>query len=261
MSSAPKSPSNLLYLARCESTQDELWSRWDQEGPHAPEALYTLDQRAGRGRLGRAWVAPAEACLCLSWRVPVGELSADELWALSFVGGLAVAQLTRALGAPCALKWPNDLLWCGRKLAGVLCEARVEGGSSAQPSSPRVVIGVGFNLKPDPRAFTGAVSLAERLAEAALPPPEPAQLACDLLRALKLAYTLLRSKGSGALLAEWRRDSLPAGTLIKAGGRQGRLREVSDTGSLLLDTSQGLMRIDSGEVELISPRDKEGVQI
>jgi len=251
---------DLLYLERCESSQDELWARWSQEGEQAPEALYTLNQRAGRGRLGRAWVSPAGACLCLSWRVPKGQIQAEDLWALSFVGGVAVAQLTRALDAPCALKWPNDLLWGARKLAGVLCEARLEASDARARPAPRVVIGVGLNLTPSPHAFPGSVSLEERLREEGLSAPPADQLASRLLHHLQESYALLERQGSASVLSAWRRDALPLGVQLTTGQHTGALLGVSDTGSLLLDTPQGTVSIDSGEVALVSYHNSEGVK-
>ena len=245
------SPSRtLLYLDSCQSTQDELWARWDQLAEESPEVIYTLDQRAGRGRRGRSWSAPPGCCLCLSWRVPVAQLSAEGLWALPFVGGLALAKLTRSLGAPCSLKWPNDLLWQGRKLAGVLCEARVAAwGSGDSASVPRVVMGVGLNLSPSPSALEGSVSLSERLGGGL---PEPAQLAALLTQELKESFSALLQEGSASVIEAWRRDALPIGTPLKVGARVGALRGVSDRGSLLLDTPEGVVSIDSGEAELIT---------
>ena len=244
--------SRLEALTSCESTQDELWRRWDELGERAPEALYTLDQRSGRGRLGRRWLAPAGACLCLSWRAPAAELAPNELWALSFVGGLALAELTRSLGAPCQLKWPNDLLWRGRKLAGVLCEARLPASSalSTAQAPPRVVMGIGLNLRPLPGRFEGSVSLEERLNSLA-PLPDPLSLSEALLSQLRAASELLARQGSEALIEAWRRDSLPAGTRLHTAGIEGSLRRVTAQGSLLLDTPEGVVSIESGEAELI----------
>ena len=252
-------------LKRCESTQDELWALIEAEQKGAertPDALYSLEQRAGRGRRGRAWLSPPQSCLCVSWRLPTEGLEARELWALSFVGAVAVARALRQLGAPCELKWPNDVLWRDKKLAGLLCEARVNalsalnGGQGLAPS-PVVVLGLGLNLTPHPLAHERSVSLGELLSQVRAEP-----VACDALAPAALvellsaelwgALSLLKTQGAEAVIMAWREDSLPRGALLKSGELEGRLIEVSAQGALLLDTAQGVVSIEAGEVELVS---------
>lgn len=119
------------YVERCESTQRLL-------ADDAPEgALAAADeQTAGRGRLGRDWVAPPGssvlASIALHPRVPTAKLAE-----LSLVAGRAVAQaLADVADVVPEVKWPNDVLIGGRKVAGILAEAR-EG---------RVVLGFGINV-------------------------------------------------------------------------------------------------------------------
>jgi len=119
------------YVERCESTQRLL-------ADDAPEgALAAADeQTAGRGRLGRDWVAPPGssvlASIALHPHVPTAGLAE-----LSLVAGRAVAQaLADVAGVVPEVKWPNDVLIDGRKVAGILAEAR-EG---------RVVLGFGINV-------------------------------------------------------------------------------------------------------------------
>jgi BirA family biotin operon repressor/biotin-[acetyl-CoA-carboxylase] ligase len=115
------------FVERCESTQRLL----AEDAPEGAVAA-TDEQTAGRGRLGREWLAPAGSSLLASIvlrpDVPTANLSE-----LSLVAGRAVA---RALGEPAEVKFPNDVLLNGRKVAGILAEAR-EG---------RVVLGIGINV-------------------------------------------------------------------------------------------------------------------
>jgi len=99
-------------------------------------------QNAGRGRRGRSWVAPFGSGICMSvgWQF---EEAPPTFSALSLAVGVAVVNALRALGAAdVGLKWPNDLLWKGRKLGGILIEMR---GESAGPA--RVIIGIGINMR------------------------------------------------------------------------------------------------------------------
>jgi BirA family biotin operon repressor/biotin-[acetyl-CoA-carboxylase] ligase len=124
------------HSATTGSTNDDA-AAW-LDAPHG--ALVTADaQHAGRGRHGRTWYSPADAHLYAS--VVLRPAIADARWAaLGLVVGLG---LRDGLGPWCdrvRLKWPNDLVVDGRKLAGILCEARWQG------SVPHIVVGFGVNL-------------------------------------------------------------------------------------------------------------------
>jgi BirA family transcriptional regulator, biotin operon repressor / biotin---[acetyl-CoA-carboxylase] ligase len=119
------------FVERCESTQRLL-------ADDAPEGAVAAadEQTAGRGRLGRDWVAPPGssvlASIALRPQVPTAKLAE-----LSLVAGRACAQALAEVAAVVPeVKWPNDVLIAGRKVAGILAEAR-EG---------RVVLGIGINV-------------------------------------------------------------------------------------------------------------------
>jgi BirA family biotin operon repressor/biotin-[acetyl-CoA-carboxylase] ligase len=119
-----------LYFERCESTQREL-------ATGAPEGAVAVaeEQTAGRGRLGRPWHAPARSSVLVSvnLRPPV---ETARLPGLSIVAGLAAADaIADATGIRPEVRFPNDLLIEGRKVAGILAEARDD----------RVVLGIGIN--------------------------------------------------------------------------------------------------------------------
>lgn len=122
-----------------DSTNSELLRR-----PRTDRATVLLAERqsAGRGRLGRSWASPLGAQVCLSVRRGFdGGLA--RLGGLSLVAGVAVAEALRALGFDAVgLKWPNDLVAGGRKLAGLLVEG---GGEYAGPV--HAVVGIGINVR------------------------------------------------------------------------------------------------------------------
>jgi BirA family biotin operon repressor/biotin-[acetyl-CoA-carboxylase] ligase len=96
--------------------------------PGAAGLVLTTDyQRAGRGRLARAWVAPAGSSLLCTAILPE-TVRSDALWAVTFWTGLAVAEaIEAATGLRAGLVWPNDLTLDGRKCCGILCVSRVAG--------------------------------------------------------------------------------------------------------------------------------------
>jgi BirA family biotin operon repressor/biotin-[acetyl-CoA-carboxylase] ligase len=119
------------YVERCESTQRLL-------GDDAPVGAVaaTDEQTAGRGRLGRDWVAPPRSSVLASVVLQPDVLTAS-LAELSLVAGRACAQaLAEVAEVVPTVKWPNDVLIDGRKVAGILAEAR-EG---------RVALGIGINV-------------------------------------------------------------------------------------------------------------------
>jgi BirA family transcriptional regulator, biotin operon repressor / biotin---[acetyl-CoA-carboxylase] ligase len=119
------------FLERCESTQREL-------PPDAPEGavVATDEQTAGRGRRGRTWLAAPGTSLLFSINLRPA-VPTHRLPELSIVAGLSCADAIRAVaGLTPDIKLPNDLLVGGRKLAGILAEARDD----------RVVLGIGINV-------------------------------------------------------------------------------------------------------------------
>src|SRR3972149_6264839 len=114
----------LIHVASAPSTQDE--ARREAEGG-APEGTVVLaeEQTAGRGRLGRSLVSPLGTNLYLT---VVLRPSLRQMRSLSMVAPLAAAQaVEEATGLSPQIKWPNDLLLSGRKLAGVLIDTELSG--------------------------------------------------------------------------------------------------------------------------------------
>jgi BirA family biotin operon repressor/biotin-[acetyl-CoA-carboxylase] ligase len=156
------------YLERCESTQREL-------EPDAPEGAVVVaeEQTAGRGRLGRPWIAAPGTSLLFSLNLrPAAETR--RLPELSIVAGLASAEaIWQVTGLRPEIKLPNDLLVDERKLAGILAEAREE----------RVVLGIGINVNVPPEDLPAGVDrkATSLLAELGVPVDRAELLAMILL--------------------------------------------------------------------------------
>ena len=217
---------------------------------HTGSAVLAEYQTAGRGRRGRQWVAPFGGSLCLSlaWRfdLPLAALSG-----LSLVAGVVLARVLAEAGLDGhCLKWPNDLLVDGRKLAGILVEAS---GEAAGPCT--AVIGIGLNLKMDP-ALASCIDqpwsdLHRHLAD----PPSRNRLAGDLLDGLLQACIDYGQMGLEPFLEDWRRWDGFAGRPVVIHDHAGRsmagtCRGVDERGGLLLDTGEALRTFHSGEVSL-----------
>lgn len=123
------------------STQGEVVAR-AREGAAGGLVVVAEAQTAGRGRLDRAWVSPPRAGLTLSVLLRPRLAPADLGW-VPLLAGLCVARVLREqVGVDAVLKWPNDVLVGGRKVAGLLAEA-VPGPAG---SATAVVVGVGLNV-------------------------------------------------------------------------------------------------------------------
>jgi BirA family transcriptional regulator, biotin operon repressor / biotin---[acetyl-CoA-carboxylase] ligase len=135
------------WLESTGSTNTDVLAMARAGGPEWT-VLVADHQAEGRGRLGRAWVAPPGTSLMVSVLLrPSLDPSAAPM--LTLAAGLALAEATRsATGLDVGCKWPNDLVVGERKLAGVLAEASVEGGRL-----DHVVIGAGLNLSQRPEDF------------------------------------------------------------------------------------------------------------
>lgn len=231
------------------STNTALLERAAAGAPHGA-VLAAEWQTAGRGRLGRAWYAELGAALTFSllWRF---ERGASALSGLSLAVGVAIARALRPLGARAiALKWPNDVLWRGGKLGGILVELA---GDALGPTA--AVIGVGLNVRLSQAARARIGCAAADLEAACGRAPDRNELLARLLVELARVLDAFAREGFAPLRAEWQRLHahqgrrvallLPDGTL-----RRGRARGVAEDGGFLLQTRAGMRRFYSGEISL-----------
>lgn len=226
------------YVRECASTQLLLL------GSELPEGAVAVaeHQTAGRGRRGRSWLAPPGSSLLLSVLLrPPPERRAPEL---SLVAALAVAAAVEAAsGVPALVKWPNDVLVAGRKVAGVLAEL-AEGA---------VVLGVGVNVRQE----------AEELpVDAPTPPgslrmvagivPERAALLAAILSELERRYDLWRTGGLAPLAAEIEARDALRGRAVLVDGAHATARGILPDGRLEIETEGGERRVlASGEVRVV----------
>jgi BirA family biotin operon repressor/biotin-[acetyl-CoA-carboxylase] ligase len=231
-----------------DSTNSALLERAEAGG--APGTVLATElQSAGRGRRGRSWASGLGGALTFSllWRFEQG---AAALTGLSLVVGIAVARALVSLGATgVRLKWPNDILYDGRKLGGILIEVR---GDALGPTA--AVIGIGLNVRM-PQV------LAERIDQ---PVTDTMQAGAGADRNRMLAAVLeelaelldaFARDGFAPLEPEYRRWHAlqDAAVLVNLGdGRpvRGHARGTADDGALIVETSDGLRRFHGGEVSL-----------
>jgi BirA family biotin operon repressor/biotin-[acetyl-CoA-carboxylase] ligase len=239
----------VYYWTAIGSTNEELKRLADQGAPEGALAV-TDEQLSGRGRLGRRWIAPAGSSLLTSLLFRPTFLAPTRAQQLTMLCSLAAADaVAEVTGLRPALKWPNDLLLEGKKLAGVLTEVGLEGETLAW-----VVVGVGLNVNVDfasqaPELADTAISLAMVLGQ----PLSRLPLLHSYLARVERRYTALRSGHSPHQEWEARLETLGQQVTVLSpdGSYQGLAESVDEMGALLLRQPDGqLMRILAGDVTL-----------
>ncbi|MEO5366439.1 MAG: biotin--[acetyl-CoA-carboxylase] ligase [Magnetococcus sp. WYHC-3] len=243
-------PARCVVLAEADSSNRVAA---DMARAGCPEGTLVVveHQSAGRGRLGRTWVAPPGCNLSFSLvlRPPILPGQAAQL---TLLAALALAETARGLGLPEArIKWPNDLLVQGLKVAGVLTEMDAEAERVRA-----VVVGVGINVLGSVRQFPPELRQRVTTLAAALsplsPPLRPAVLAA-FLHHFEVWYQRWLTEGFAPIPAAW---SAHAGSLGQSvcvhQGREtfcGIARGLDEQGFLLVEHADGsLTRVVSGDV-------------
>ena len=219
------------------------------------EVLLAEHQSAGRGRRGRAWLAPPGGAICLSLSWTFREVPAD-IGALSLVVGVCALNALRSQGVErAALKWPNDLLAEGRKLGGVLIELRAESGGPAC-----VVIGIGLNVALGAALLERIAGMgleATDLRSAGLAAPSRNSIAAALVSACLRGLAAFEREGLKPFIEEWRAADALRGRPVAVSGADGTARGLARGvdlhGALLIETREGLRRFIAGDVT-VRPR-------
>jgi BirA family biotin operon repressor/biotin-[acetyl-CoA-carboxylase] ligase len=228
----------------------------------APEgATVVADaQSAGHGRLGRQWLAPPGSSLLFTV-VLRPRLAPGQAWLAVAAGGVALVDAAQALKVPSVgLKWPNDLLVDGRKAAGLLAEARSEGGRLDW-----VLLGIGVNVAQGPGDFPA--ELAGRATSLRLAAGAPVDRAA-LLRAwgerFAAGYGRLAAGEAGPTLAAYRERLDTVGRQVRAallGGAvvEGEAVGLDPGGALVVRTAAGdEVTLASGDVEHVRTPERPG---
>jgi BirA family biotin operon repressor/biotin-[acetyl-CoA-carboxylase] ligase len=239
VSRAPVLPDGwtLVALESVGSTNDEA-ARLAEKGAAEGTVIWSREQTGGRGRRGRHWASPIGNLYTSTILRPT--CSAPRAAELGFVAALAVADMVPA-GRDVRVKWPNDVLVDGGKVAGILPESAIAAGGEVE----HVVLGIGVN-----------VGFAPQLPDMRYP---GAALGGSVEQALETLTAALAAR-----LVQWRREgfeTVRAAWLAKAGplglevdvrlGQElvsGRFAGVDREGALLLDTPAGPRKIVAGEL-------------
>ena len=230
-----------IELAECGSTNDEA-ARLARAGARHGTVVVADAQKAGRGRDGRVWSSPPGGLYMsavLRPPLPLGDVPP-----MTLASGIGVCDAARRAGAAAVLKWPNDVLVDGSKLAGVLVEAQSQGNRLDS-----VIVGVGVNLTNE--VPPGAISLAEASGHSI----DRAAFVASLLAAIERWVDRYVASGLEAIIPTCQ-DRLAIGLSARAtvdgAPLVGAVAGLDLDGALLLRDDDGVLhRVRSGDVEVL----------
>lgn len=240
---------DMVVLPSLTSTNTVIKERYLDQ-PHG-FVLLAEEQTGGRGRLGRTFVSPAQTgvyqTILLHPTLPISHIQLATIAA-----AVAVAEaVEQTAGFAPQIKWVNDVLYEGRKLAGILTEATIEGESGAVSA---LLVGIGVNLRPNPAwpedvgAVAGALSEFGRV-------PRRAELAAAVLNRFEHAYALLEQDRPEELLYAYRSRLCCLGKPIRVISPTETYSAdcigLDDNGFLLVRDAAGQTRtLSSGEISI-----------
>ncbi len=241
---AVASPFRVTAFDRVDSTSTVARAMAEAGTAHGT-VVWAREQSAGRGRLSRQWSSPpGNLYLSVVLRPAVAAARVAEM---GFACALAVAETAEAFlphGPAARLKWPNDVLLDGAKIAGIL----LEGQFSAQ-SLAYVVAGIGINVASSPDSPTYQTISLRALGSGEI---EPGEVLKVLLTRLSVWLETWTEVGFAPVRAVWmdRAARLGKTITVRIGNEpvEGLFDGIDDTGALLLRTAGGIRRITAGEV-------------
>jgi len=242
-------PIKLNLFHQIDSTNSYLMRH---ENP-ALQVCLAESQSAGRGRRGRVWVSPfAQNIYCsIGWGFEGGVAALE---GLSLAVGLVIVRALQRYGITgLELKWPNDVLYLNRKLAGVLIEIAGDPAGYCQ-----VVVGVGINVAmgddQDNAISQPWIDLRSILSQQGLPSISRNQLVVTLIDEMVLVLNGYEKAGFSRYCAEWQSLNAHAGQMIELHNGNivcsGVCVGVNEVGALLLETAQGREMFHGGEISL-----------
>jgi len=233
------------------TSTNDVAEKLARDGVNEGVVVFAEAQTKGRGRLGRKWISPARKGLWFSvlLRPRLRPQAATQLTIAAATALVRAIQVQTGLTPE--IKWPNDILIGGKKVAGILTEMHAE-----LDRVKYVILGIGMDANLSASEFPAdlrrwATSLKIESGE----PVDRAELAAEILRGLDRDYTRVGSSQLETVADEWeeRCDTFGREVIILVGDRrlQGRAESLDADGALLLRTQHGhLERVISGDVTL-----------
>jgi len=241
---------NIHCYESVTSTNDVLKQMAQQGAPHGT-VLVAERQIAGRGRLGRAFVSPANMGIYMSVLLRPACEPIQLMHLTCAVASAACSAIESALGFRPGVKWTNDLVYQKKKLAGILTEL----GFHPDGTVAYCVIGIGINCNQRPADFPPEIrQIAGSLTMVAGKPINRGLVAAKMIDSFAaMSDTLLEKKEE--IMDQYRKDCITIGqdiSLVRGEDvRHGKALDVNDDGALIVEYSDGSVEaVNSGEVSV-----------
>jgi len=238
-----------IVLDEADSTNSEAMRRANDG---AQEGLVVLANRqtAGRGRLQRHWYTIAECTLAMSVLLKP-PLAPEKIPQISLLTAVALHHALSPLAPDIKIKWPNDILHHGRKMAGILTEMRAEPGRVQA-----VVVGMGINVRmPEGGWPDDIVDIATDLTTASGHTVSRMDIAVRILESMEQHYLDYLNDGFDPVREQWWQAHAACGKQVRVydGLRyiEGIAEALDEDGALLLRTCSGIQRVVAGDLELM----------
>ncbi len=239
---------NVLVLDETGSTNQDIMQQ-AEAGADEGLVIFANRQLNGKGRLGRTWHTMPESLAGSVLLRP--DLAPEQVPQLSLLTAVALHDALSRYAPEMRIKWPNDLLCSGAKVAGILTEMRAEPGRVHA-----VVLGFGINLKAPsdgwPADITQNVTDMETVSHQRI---RKLDIAVSVLNALDQWYEIYLKDGFAPLRRAWWQAHAASGDRVRVHHGNGYIEGVAtaldDDGALLLQTSAGVERIIAGDLELL----------
>lgn len=241
---------NICYRDSVDSSNN-LAKALAGEGCPDGTIVVAEEQGAGRGRLTRGWVSPHGKGLWFSVVLQPPFLPQEASKCTLMAAVAVVRAVNKIRGVEAAIKWPNDILLGGRKLAGILTEMNAEFGHINY-----IVIGIGINTNASPNDYPEEVrDIAISAADAARERFTRVGLLCDILLNLEDLYEKAVIDGFAGVLEEWRKYSCTLGQEVKVFSPDevysGKAVDIDEDGLLLVRRDCGsLTKVVAGDVSI-----------
>lgn len=240
----------IFFYDQIGSTQKKALELADG-GAEEGTLVVTNEQVAGRGRLGNSWQSARGTNVAMSF-ILRPELPIEKTPQLTLLTAVAAVDTIEAVsGLSCGIKWPNDILYGGAKLVGILTELQAE--SSYVKA---VIIGIGMNINARPETFPEKLAgKASSLSAITGGQYDLSQVIQTFLERFETLYLLYLAKGFTAIKPLWVKRAVSLGKLIKVrqpGGKilTGKALGINEEGVLLLEDEQHkINRVYSADIE------------
>jgi len=221
-----------------------------EQGEKEGLILFANHQSEGKGRLGRVWHTLPASLACSVLLRP--KLPPEQVPQLSLLTAVALHDALSQFVPEISIKWPNDLLYKGAKLAGILTEMRAEPGSVHA-----VVLGFGINLNAPTDGWPDTITQpAIDLESIACRKVTRLEIAAAVIHALEHWYNLYLEQGFTPVHRAWWSAHAASGQPVRVHDGRGYIDGIAtaldDDGALLLDTGHQIQRIIAGDLELLS---------